>query len=52
VFKAHSALHLHLDFLVWEMPFTLYGAALCGVAATTWMERLRHRADPSVPCGQ
>jgi len=50
VFKAHAALHTHLDFIVWQMPFTLYGAALCGVAARTWIRRLLHRTDrPRLP---
>ncbi len=47
VFKAHAALHTHLDFIVWQMPFTLYGAALCGVAARTWIRPLPHRTDRS-----
>lgn len=33
VFKAHSFHHPHADFIVWQMPFTLYGFALCGVAS-------------------
>jgi len=51
VFKAHAALHLHLDFIVWQMPFTLYAAALCGVAARTLIRPVLHRSDTSVPCG-
>ena len=31
-FKAHSYIHTHLDFIVWHMPFTLFGFALCGLA--------------------
>ena len=30
LFKAHSYIHTHLNFLVWQMPFTLFGFALCG----------------------
>jgi hypothetical protein len=45
LFKAHAALHMHLDFIVWQMPFTLYGAALCGVAARTGIQLLLHRTD-------
>jgi hypothetical protein len=50
VFKAHAALHTHLDFVVWQMPFTLFGAALCGVAARILVGRLLHRTDrPEAP---
>ena len=31
LFKAHSYIHTHLNFLVWQMPFTLFGFALCGL---------------------
>jgi hypothetical protein len=47
VFKAHAALHMHLDFIAWQMPFTLYGAALCGVAARTLIRPLLHRSGRS-----
>jgi len=30
VFRDHAALHTRLDFIVWQMPFTLYGFALVG----------------------
>lgn len=30
VFRDHAALHTRLDFIVWQMPFTLYGFALIG----------------------
>jgi hypothetical protein len=30
IFKAHSYLHLHLNFIVWQMPFALFGFAMCG----------------------
>jgi hypothetical protein len=30
IFKAHSFLHTHMNFIVWQMPFTLFGFALCG----------------------
>ncbi len=33
VFKAHAFLHPFFDFIVWQMPFTLYGFALCGIAS-------------------
>ena len=33
IFKAHSHCHTHMNFLVWQMPFTILGVALCGVAS-------------------
>ena len=30
VFRDHAALHTRLDFIVWQMPFALYGFALIG----------------------
>lgn len=32
VFKAHSVVHTHMNFIVWQMPFVFFGAASCGVA--------------------
>ena len=31
VFMSHSYIHTHMDFIVWQMPFTLFGFALCGL---------------------
>ena len=28
IFKAHSYIHTHMSFLLWQMPFTLFGFAL------------------------
>jgi hypothetical protein len=33
LFKAHSYIHTQMNFIVWQMPFTLFGFALCGLAA-------------------
>jgi len=30
LFKAHSYLHAHLNFIIWQIPFTLFGFAMCG----------------------
>lgn len=30
IFKAHSQIHLHMSFLLWQMPFTFFGFALFG----------------------
>jgi hypothetical protein len=43
IFKAHSFIHTHLNYIVWQMPFTLYGFALCGVAAQCAWRDLRRR---------
>jgi hypothetical protein len=32
VFKAHSHEHPHMNYIVWQMPFTLFGFAVCGLA--------------------
>lgn len=32
VFKAHSSIHTHMNFIAWQMPFTLFGFAICGLA--------------------
>lgn len=31
LFKAHAYIHAQLDYIVWQMPFTLFGFALCGM---------------------
>jgi hypothetical protein len=31
IFKAHSYVHTHMNFIVWQMPFTFFGFALCGL---------------------
>lgn len=32
IFKAHSYIHTHMNFIVWQMPFVLFGFAICGLA--------------------
>ena len=32
IFKAHSYIHTHMSFLLWQMPFTLFGFAVLGAA--------------------
>lgn len=41
IFKAHSYIHTHMNFLVWQMPFTLFGFALVGVALQRMFARTR-----------
>jgi hypothetical protein len=30
IFKAHSYIHLHMNFITWQMPFTFFGFGLIG----------------------
>jgi hypothetical protein len=32
IFKSHSYLHVHMNFIVWQMPFIFFGFAVCGLA--------------------
>ncbi len=32
IFKSHSYIHTHMSFLLWQMPFTLFGFAVFGSA--------------------
>ena len=36
IFKAHSYIHTHMSFLLWQMPFTLFGFAVFGSAVIAW----------------
>jgi len=40
IFKQHSAIHTHLNFIVWQMPFTIFGFALCGLAISVFLPSL------------
>jgi hypothetical protein len=33
IFKSHAAAHYHIDFIVWQMPFTLFVLAALGLLA-------------------
>ncbi len=41
IFKAHSFIHTHMSFLLWQMPFTLFGFAVFGSAVIAWMKNRR-----------
>jgi hypothetical protein len=41
VFKAHSYLHEHMNYIVWQMPFTMFGSAVCGMAVRSCFSGLR-----------
>ena len=36
IFKAHSYIHTHMSFLLWQMPFTFFGFAVFGSAIIVW----------------
>ena len=42
IFKAHSFIHTHMSFVLWQMPFTFFGFAVFGAAviAVTKSKRL------------
>ena len=48
IFKAHSYIHTHMNFIVWQMPFVFFGFAVCGFAVkdllSDFIRRLRNRA--------
>jgi len=47
VFRDHAALHTRLDFIVWQMPFTLYGFALIGFVASNLKNSRQRGKDNS-----
>ena len=38
IFKAHSYIHTHMSFLLWQMPFTFFGFAVFGSVVIAWMK--------------
>ena len=36
IFKAHSYIHTHMSFLLWQMPFTFFGFAVLGTTVVVW----------------
>ena len=36
IFKAHSYIHTHMSFLLWQMPFTFFGFAVFGSVVVAW----------------
>ena len=41
IFKAHSYIHTHMSFLLWQMPFTFFGFAVFGAAVIALTNRLK-----------
>lgn len=43
IFKAHSHVHIHVNYVLWQMPFTLFGFALCGFVFNKTIKMIRDR---------
>ena len=41
IFKAHSHIHTHMSFLLWQMPFTFFGFAVLGSGVMAWAKTKR-----------
>ena len=41
IFKAHSHIHTHMSFLLWQMPFTFFGFAVFGSGVMAWAKTKR-----------
>ena len=39
IFKAHSYIHTHMSFLLWQMPFTFFGFAVFGATVIAWTRK-------------
>ena len=39
MFKAHSYIHTQMNFILWQMPFTLFGFAMCGFVLSNLFRR-------------
>jgi hypothetical protein len=46
IFKSHSYLHVHMNFIVWQMPFIFFGFAVCGLAVKALLpDRISHQGN-------
>jgi hypothetical protein len=43
IFKAHSYVHTFMNNIVWQMPFTLFGFAVCGLAVRAAFRAIHHK---------
>lgn len=41
IFKQHSVNHMHMDYIIWYMPFILYGFCCIGVAISLFIKEKR-----------
>ena len=46
IFKSHSYIHTHVNFVVWQMPFTLFGFAVWGAVFQRGVNTLRTQKSP------
>ena len=49
IFKAHSFIHTHMSFVLWQMPFTFFGFAVFGSALIASLKSERKRTYPFIP---
>jgi hypothetical protein len=45
IFKAHSYIHTFMNNIVWQMPFTIYGFAVCGLVLQTLLTSKRKTGE-------
>ena len=41
IFKSHSYIHTHVNYIVWQMPFTLFGFAIWGIVIQRGINKAR-----------
>ncbi len=44
IFKSHSYIHTHINFVIWQLPFTLFGFAIWGVVLQRVLSALMRKA--------
>jgi hypothetical protein len=40
IFKSHSYIHTHMNFIVWQMPFVFFGFAVCALVVKSLLPNL------------
>jgi hypothetical protein len=40
LFRAHSYIHTQINFIIWQMPFVLFGFAMCAFIVANWRRRV------------
>ena len=45
IFKAHSYIHTHMSFLLWQMPFTFFGFAVFGATVIAWTKGKKNNME-------
>jgi hypothetical protein len=46
IFKAHSYIHTHMNFVVWQMPFVFFGFAVCGLVVKSLLPEGKNLPRP------